>query len=67
MPALLLLVEDNELNRDMPSRRLERKMYVIQCKAKPGDNVSMKSKSSSVFRAARRSSELPWESGGKAN
>ena len=67
MPALLLLVEDNELNRDTPSRRLERKMYLIQCKAKPGDNVSMKSKSSSVFRAARRSSELPWESGGKAN
>ena len=29
----LLLVEDNELNRDMLSRRLERKGYVIQMAA----------------------------------
>ncbi len=29
--AKLLLVEDNEMNRDMLSRRLERKGYVVVC------------------------------------
>lgn len=29
--ATILLVEDNELNRDMLSRRLQRKGYVVAC------------------------------------
>lgn len=29
MPPTILLVEDNEMNRDMLSRRLERKGYVV--------------------------------------
>ena len=37
----LLLVEDNELNRDMLSRRLERKGYVIQMAADGAQGVSM--------------------------
>ncbi len=37
----LLLVEDNELNRDMLSRRLERKGYVIQMAADGAKGVSM--------------------------
>ena len=37
----LLLVEDNELNRDMLSRRLERKGYVIQMAADGAQAVSM--------------------------
>jgi len=41
MPALLLLVEDNELNRDMLSRRLERKGYVIQMAADGAQGVTM--------------------------
>ena len=41
MPALLLLVEDNELNRDMLSRRLERKGYVIQMAADGAQEVNM--------------------------
>ena len=41
MPGLLLLVEDNELNRDMLSRRLERKGYVIQMAADGAQGVSM--------------------------
>ncbi|MCX6869887.1 MAG: response regulator [Verrucomicrobia bacterium] len=41
MSALLLLVEDNELNRDMLSRRLERKVYVIQMAADGAQGVSM--------------------------
>ena len=41
MPALLLLVEDNELKRDMLSRRLERKGYVIQMAADGAQGVSM--------------------------
>jgi two-component system, cell cycle response regulator DivK len=41
MPALLLLVEDNELNRDMLSRRLERKGYVILMAADGAQGVSM--------------------------
>ena len=41
MPALLLLVEDNELNSDMPSRRLERKGYVIQMAADGAQEVNM--------------------------
>ena len=41
MPALLLLVEDNELNRDMLSRRLERKVSVIQMAADCAQGVSM--------------------------
>lgn len=35
---------------------------MIKCRAKPGDNVNIKTKSSSVFRTARRSSGLPRES-----
>ncbi len=31
MPATILIVEDNEMNRDMLSRRLERRGYAIQC------------------------------------
>lgn len=30
MPATILIVEDNEMNRDMLSRRLERRGYSIQ-------------------------------------
>ena len=42
MPLItLLLVEDNELNRDMLSRRLERKGYVIQMAADGAQGVSM--------------------------
>ena len=41
MPALLLLVQDNELNRDMLSRRLERKVSVIQMAADCAQGVSM--------------------------
>ncbi len=37
----LLLVEDNELNRDMLSRRLERKGYVIPMAADGAQGVSM--------------------------
>ena len=29
--AKILLVEDNEMNRDMLSRRLERKGYTVTC------------------------------------
>ena len=29
--AKILLVEDNEMNRDMLSRRLERKEYAVVC------------------------------------
>lgn len=31
MPGRILLVEDNEMNRDMLSRRLERKGYAVVC------------------------------------
>lgn len=31
MPATILIVEDNEMNRDMLSRRLERRGYAIEC------------------------------------
>jgi len=41
MSALLLSVEDNELDRDMPGRRLERKGYVIQMAADGAQGVSM--------------------------
>ena len=41
MPALLLLVEDNELNRDMLSRRLERKGYVIKMAVDGAQGASM--------------------------
>ena len=37
----LFLVEDNELNRDRLSRRLERKGYVIQMAADGAQGVSM--------------------------
>ena len=33
----ILLIEDNELNRDMLTRRLERKNYTVMC-AKDGKN-----------------------------
>ena len=41
MTHTILLVEDNELNRDMLSRRLERKGYVIQMAADGAQGVSM--------------------------
>ena len=41
MPAPLLLVEDNELNRDMLNRQLERKGYVIQMAADGAQEVNM--------------------------
>jgi two-component system response regulator len=41
MFTTILLVEDNELNRDMLSRRLERKGYVIQRAADGAQGVSM--------------------------
>jgi len=41
MSTTILLVEDNELNRDMLSRRLERKGYVIQMAADGAQGVSM--------------------------
>ena len=41
MSALLLSVEDNELDRDMPGRRLERKGYVIQRAADGAQGVGM--------------------------
>ena len=39
--GLILLVEDNELNRDMLSRRLERKGYVIKMAVDGAQGVSM--------------------------
>ena len=41
MSTTILLVEDNELNRDMLSRRLERKGYVIQMAVDGAQGVSM--------------------------
>ena len=41
MFTTILLVEDNELNRDMLSRRLERKGYVIQMAADGAQGVRM--------------------------
>ena len=38
---MILLVEDNELNRDMLSRRLERKGYVIKMAVDGAQGVSM--------------------------
>ncbi len=40
---------------------------MIKCWAKPGDTVNVKSKSSSVFRTARRSSGLPRKSSEETN
>lgn len=40
MPKILL-VEDNELNRDMLSRRLARKGYEVVCALDGGEGVSM--------------------------
>ena len=40
MPKILL-VEDNEMNRDMLSRRLERKGYEVVCAVDGGQAVSM--------------------------
>jgi len=37
--AKLLLVEDNEMNRDMLSRRLERKGYMVICAADGEEGV----------------------------
>jgi two-component system, cell cycle response regulator DivK len=39
--AKLLLVEDNEMNRDMLSRRLERKGYVVVMAIDGGQGVAM--------------------------
>ena len=39
--AKLLLVEDNEMNRDMLSRRLERKGYAVVCAVDGGQAVEM--------------------------
>ena len=41
MPTTILLVEDNELNRDMLSRRLERRGYEIKMAVDGGQGVSM--------------------------
>ena len=41
MFTTILLVEDNELNRDMLSRRLERKGYVIKMAVDGAQGVSM--------------------------
>ena len=41
MSTTILLVEDNELNRDMLSRRLERKGYVIQMAVDGAQGVTM--------------------------
>jgi CheY-like chemotaxis protein len=40
MPKILL-VEDNEMNRDMLSRRLERKGYEVMCAVDGGQGVEM--------------------------
>ena len=40
MPSRILLVEDNEMNRDMLSRRLERKGYTVLCAADGEDGVA---------------------------
>lgn len=39
--AKLLLVEDNEMNRDMLSRRLERRGYSVVCAVDGGQAVQM--------------------------
>ncbi|MEX2262266.1 MAG: response regulator [Bryobacteraceae bacterium] len=41
MPAKILLVEDNEMNRDMLSRRLERKGYEVAIATDGGQGVDM--------------------------
>ena len=41
MSTIILLVEDNELNRDMLSRRLARKGYVIQMAVDGAQGLSM--------------------------
>jgi CheY-like chemotaxis protein len=41
MPARILLVEDNELNRDMLSRRLLRKGYEVLLAVDGGEGVAM--------------------------
>ena len=41
MPTTILLVEDNELNRDMLSRRLERRGYEIKMAVDGAQGVSM--------------------------
>ena len=41
MPHTILLVEDNELNRDMLSRRLERKGYEIKMAVDGAQGISM--------------------------
>jgi two-component system cell cycle response regulator DivK len=45
MPKILL-VEDNEMNRDMLSRRLVRKGYEVVCAVDGGEGVSMASSES---------------------
>jgi two-component system, cell cycle response regulator DivK len=39
--AKILLVEDNEMNRDMLTRRLERKGYAVVCAVDGGQAVTM--------------------------
>ncbi len=41
MAAKLLLIEDNEMNRDMLSRRLTRKGYEVVCATDGGAGVEM--------------------------
>jgi CheY-like chemotaxis protein len=41
MPKKLLLVEDNEMNRDMLSRRLARKGYEVVCAVDGQEGVAM--------------------------
>src|SRR6516162_1110312 len=41
MPEKILLVEDNELNRDMLSRRLERKGYQVVIAVDGGQGVAL--------------------------
>mgnify|MGYP001823420652 CR=1 FL=1 len=42
--AKILLVEDNEMNRDMLSRRLARKGYEVTCAVDGGEGVAMATK-----------------------
>jgi len=41
MAARILLVEDNEMNRDMLSRRLQKKGYAVMCASDGEESVAM--------------------------
>ena len=41
MPASILLVEDNELNRDMLARRLTKRHYLVTLAVNGGEGVAM--------------------------